>query len=432
MILDIGSLLFVWRDPRPASCFRLRPRPSYVPPAMISQRYHLGLQCRSLTATILLGLAVASACIRTPEPLPPVELTVVEGGHRESASSGGEIRVGFLNTRMLPFSSAGSRADVIASRILAGDFAIVVLSEVFSETGRDRLVELLGTLYPFRVEYIGSGTLHRVDSGLMLLSRVPLSKIEGSAQYQTQRVRGNTEFGSEPEQVAGYVRFVEFDACASADCWAGKGAGYVRTDLSGRPLHLFFSHMQASYGSHNEAARRKTVAARKSQRLQMASFIESVAGESLLQGENALVVGDLNVDVNAERSEMMSQLSGPFPFGLSDVWTDHGPPGDPGLTFPVRNPSVRFDYMLASLADTASMLCVGTMSTAYGLDTRRPAEDADISAERRVTDHLGLVVDLELSDSPCRAQTLVDRGDTAGSSASREAAEPPESPAQAH
>jgi hypothetical protein len=88
--------------------------------------------------------------------------------------------------------------------------------------------------------------------------------------------------------------------------------------------------------------------------------------------------------------------------------------------------------MLASLPDTRAPLCVSTITTTYGLDTRRPPGDADISVERRVTDHLGLVVDLELSDSPCKAQTLVDRGDTAGSSASREAAEPPEPPAQAH
>ena len=399
---------------------------------MISKRRHRGLQRRSPAATILLGLVVAGACIRTPAPLPPVESTSVETGHHGPSSSGQVIRVGFLNTRMLPFSSAGSRADVIASRILAGDFAIVVLSEVFSETGRERLVDLLGALYPFRVEYIGSGKLHRLDSGLMLLSRVPLSRIQGSAQFQSRRVRGSTELGSESEKVAGYVRFVEFDDCASADCWAGKGAGYVRTDLSGRPLHLFFSHMQASYGSHDDAARQKTVAARKSQREQMASFIDAVAGEGLLRGENALVVGDLNVDVNAERSEMMRQLSIPFPFGLSDVWTDHGPPGDPGFTFPVRNPSVRFDYMLASLADEREPLCVGAISTTYGLETRSPVGGADISAERRVTDHLGLVVDLRRSESQCKAPTLVDRGDTAGSSALRDAAERLEPPAQTH
>ena len=368
---------------------------------MISKRHHRGLLDRSPTATILLGLIVVGACFRTPGPLPPVEALSVAMRHPGPASSEPQIRVGFLNTRMLPFSSAGSRADVIASRILAGDFAIVVLSEVFSETGRERLVELLGAVYPHRVEFLGSAKLHRLDSGLMLLSRVPLFLIEGSARFQTHSVRGSTELGSEPEQVTGFVRFVEFEDCASMDCWAGKGAGYVRADLWGEPLNLFFTHMQASYGSHDEAQRRETVEARASQRAQMASFVEAVAGEGLLRGENALIVGDLNVDVSAERSEMMNQLSIPFPFGLSDMWADHGPPGDPGLTFPVRNPSVRFDYVLASLPDTRAPLCVSTISTTYGLDTRRLAGDADISVERRVTDHLGLVVDLARATDGC-------------------------------
>jgi hypothetical protein len=356
---------------------------------------------RSPTATILLGLIVVGACYRTPVPLPPVESISVEMSPPGFPSPEQQIRVGFLNTRMLPFSSAGSRAEVIASRILAGDFAIVVLSEVFSETGRTRLVELLGAVYPHRVEYLGSAKLHRLDSGLMLLSRAPLSRIEGSVRFQTHSVRGSTELGSKPEQVAGFVRFVEFEDCASMDCWAGKGVGYVRADLWGQPLNLFFTHMQASYGSHAEARRRETVEARASQRAQMASFVEAVAGEGLLRGENALVVGDLNVDVSAERSEMMNQLSSPFPFGLSDMWVDHGPPGDPGLTFPVRNPSVRFDYMLASLPDTRAPLCVSTITTTYGLNTRRPAGEADIALERRVTDHLGLVVDLARATDGC-------------------------------
>jgi len=375
--------------------------PALCSAAMISKRHHRGLLDRSPTATILLALIVVGACFRTPGPLPPVESISVEMSHPGPASSEQQIRVGFLNTRMLPFSSAGSRADVIASRILAGDFAIVVLSEVFSETGRERLVELLGAVYPHRVEFLGSAKLHRLDSGLMLLSRVPLFLIEGSARFQTHSVRGSTELGSEPEQVTGFVRFVEFEDCASMDCWAGKGAGYVRADLWGEPLNLFFTHMQASYGSHDEAQRRETVEARASQRAQMASFVEAVAGEGLLRGENALIVGDLNVDVSAERSEMMNQLSIPFPFGLSDMWADHGPPGDPGLTFPVRNPSVRFDYVLASLPDTRAPLCVSTITTTYGLNTRRPAGEADIALERRVTDHLGLVVDLARATDGC-------------------------------
>jgi hypothetical protein len=430
MNLAIGSISVVRRHP--TLDFVL---PATAASALCSVVMNIGLSLRSRhhrspTAAILLGLVVAGACFRTPAPLPPVEITEIETGVPGPVSSGQVIRVGFLNTRMLPFSSAGSRASVIASRILAGDFAIVALSEVFSETGRERLVELLGAAFPYRVEFLGSGKLHRLDSGLMLLSRLPLSRIDGSVPFRPHHVRGRTELGADPEQVAQFVRFVEFDDCASMDCWAGKGAGYVRVDLEGRPLNLLFTHMQASYGSDDDRGRRRTVDARSSQRAQMASFIEAVAGNGLRRGENALLLGDLNVDVSAERLEMMSQLSAPFPYGLSDVWSDHAPEDDPGLTFPVRNPSVRFDYMLASRPDTASAFCVETISTTHGLNTRRPVGAGDISLERQVTDHLGLVVDLGLSGSRCSAPVLADADTTAGGSAARGAAEPYEPPAR--
>jgi hypothetical protein len=377
----------------------------------------------SLTAPILLGLGVVGACVRAPVPLPPVETTEVSTASPGLASSEQVVRVGFLNTRMLPFSSAGSRADVIAARIIGGGFAIVALSEVFSETGRERLVELLEAEYPYRVEFLGSRKLHRLDSGLMLLSRLPLSAIADSIPFRTIRVRASTDAGSEPEQAAAFVRFVEFDDCASKDCWAAKGVGYVRVALSGRPLHLFFTHMQASYGSDDEEGRRATFAARASQRVQMGSFIQAVAGDDLRQGENALVIGDLNVDGStgasgetlqeeasgSERSEMMSQLSVPFPFGLTDAWTDHGPPEDPGLTFPVRNLSVRFDYVLASLPDTMTPLCVKSIATAFGLDTQRTPESIDITVERQVTDHVGLVVELVPAPNGCALVTSADR-----------------------
>ena len=378
-----------------------------------------------------LGLLALGACVRAPAPLPSVDVAAVLATRPAPASRERDVRVGFLNTKMLPFSSAGRRADVIAARILAGDFAIVALSEVFSETGRERLVELLGPVFPYRVEFLGSRKLHRLDSGLMLLSRLPLSTLGDSIPFQSLRVRGSTEAGSEPEQAAKFVRFVEFDDCASKDCWAAKGVGYVRAEVSARPLHLFFTHMQASYGSDDEAGQRETLAARASQRNQMASFIEAVAGDGLRRGESALVVGDLNV-AEDERSEMMSQLSDPFPFGLSDAWTVHGPPGDPGLTFPVRNLSVRFDYVLASLPVSGTPLCVNSIARAYGLDTRSTPESVDIAAEQNVTDHVGLVVDLGLEESPCSGSRLADRGGNAGSSPLRSSTAQNEPPAQAH
>jgi endonuclease/exonuclease/phosphatase family metal-dependent hydrolase len=352
-------------------------------------------------------------------PLTDLQVAELSPDSMQAAASGREeatLRVGVLNTRMLPFSSAGRRADLLAARVLAGDFDIVSLSEVFSETGRSRLVELLEESYPHRVEYIGSRELHRLDSGLMLFSRLPLRSIPDSIPHRTVRLRGEISTRTEPDSLASFIRFAEFDHCARADCWAAKGVGYVTVDIGSGPLHLFFTHMQASYGGDDESWELETAAIRSRQRLEMAHFIRSVAGSGLRLGEQALLVGDLNVDGSAditggverrtalvgdERARMLRELSGAFPAGLSDTWRDFGPPGDPGLTFPVRSLNVRFDYVLASLASGVEGFCVDELRRAFGLDASRGEDAIDIAEERRVTDHVGLVIDLRPNANGC-------------------------------
>jgi endonuclease/exonuclease/phosphatase family metal-dependent hydrolase len=362
-------------------------------------------------------------------PLASLELDAYEAPLPDSSMKhrAGIVRIGVLNTKMLPFSSAGRRAEVMAERILAGDFAAVALSEVFSETGRNRLVELLGESYPHRIEFLGSDELHRLDSGLMLLSRYPLLAIPDTVPDRTHRVRGSVVSGTEPDFAAGFVRFAEFGDCARFDCWAAKGVGYVRLDLEAGPLHLFFTHMQASYGSDDERGERQTAAVRAKQRKEMAAFVTRVAGAELERGESALLVGDLNVDGSAdltggigkrtaligdEREAMLAQLGRAFPHGLSDTWREHAPSDDPGLTFPVRSLNVRFDYVLASLPPAEPGLCVGQIRRAFGLDMRRAPTAALIDAERQVTDHVGLVVDLLPRSAAC---PIVASRDSAGS-----------------
>ncbi len=369
-------------------------------------------------------LAAGQACVRVSPPVtggPPSSTApaIVEAHRRNAADP--FVRVGVLNAKLLPFSGAGSRAELLAARILGSDLDIVALSEVFSETGRSRLVELLGEAFPHRVEYIGSRKLHRFDSGLMVFSRLPLLAIPSTVPYSTHRVRGRTAAGSDPDSVARFVRFTEFADCARSDCWAAKGVGYVRIGTDDRRvndpgLHLFFTHMQASYGSDDTRRELETAAVRSGQRSEMAEFIEAVAGPGLGRGEQALIVGDLNVDGSAditgglkrrtalvgdERTRMLDELAAAFPAGIADTWRDHGPSGDPGLTFPVRKPSVRFDYVLASPPAAHGGPCVRSIRRAWGLDVRRAPGSIDVSFERRVTDHVGLVVDLLPGSGSC-------------------------------
>lgn len=373
----------------------------------------------SALAALLTASGVATtSCVRMEPPLATLEITEYPASQPgpSNSRSDEQVRIGVLNTKMLPFSSAGRRAEVLAERILAGEFAVVALSEVFSESGRERLVELLGESHPYRIEFLGSRKLHRLDSGLMLLSRYPLLPIPDTIPHRTLRVRGRTPAGSDPDSAAAYVRFEEFGDCARFDCWAAKGVGYVRIDLSGRPLHLFFTHMQASYGSDDDRGERETAGVRANQRSEIVEFVTRVAGAGLAHGESALLVGDLNVDGSAdltggirrrtaligdERDAMLDQLAGAFPHGLSDTWREHASDGDPGLTFPVRSLHVRFDYVLASLPPSGSGLCVGEISRAFGLDTRRAPSAVEIETERQVTDHVGLVVDLVPRSATC-------------------------------
>jgi hypothetical protein len=362
-------------------------------------------------------------------PLASLELAAYEAPLPDSSMTqhAGQVRIGVLNTKMLPFSSAGRRAEVLADRILAGGFTVVALSEVFSETGRNRLVELLGKSYPYRIEFLGSDRLYRLDSGLMLLSRYPFLAIPDTVSDRTHRVRGSVASGPGPDSAAAFVRFAEFDDCARFDCWAAKGVGYVRVDLEHGPLHLFFTHMQASYGSDDERGERQTAAVRAKQRTEMAAFVTRVAGAHLDRGESALLVGDFNVDGSAdltggiarrtaligdERAAMLEQLGSAFPHGLSDTWREYAPGDNPGLTFPVRSLRVRFDYVLASLPPVEPGLCISQIKRAFGLETQRAPTAVAIDAERQVTDHVGLVVDLLPRSAAC--PTVASR-DSAGS-----------------
>jgi len=400
--------------------FRLRARPPYVP--RMRNRRHTRPRRPGL---LILGFLVAGqACVRVAPPVPGDRPSAISPAVLEAHRGDGAdpyVRIGVLNTKLLPFSGAGSRAEVIAARILGSDLDIVALSEVFSETGRSRLVELLGESFPHRVEYIGSRKLHRFDSGLMVFSRLPLLPIPRAVPHETRRVRGRTAAGSDPDSVAGFVRFTEFGDCARSDCWAAKGVGYVRVATAeaheeASRLHLFFTHMQASYGSDDARRQLETAGVRSGQRSEMAEFIDAVAGSDLERGEQALLVGDLNVDGSAditggvpaltaavadERQRMLDELAPAFPAGVSDTWRDHGPSEDPGLTFPVRKPSVRFDYVLVSPPADDGGPCVMSIRRAWGLDVRRAPGTIDVSVERRVTDHVGLVVDLLPRSGPC-------------------------------
>jgi endonuclease/exonuclease/phosphatase family metal-dependent hydrolase len=315
------------------------------------------------------------------------------------------LRIGTFNARFLPhLPSNARRARVLAERIRAGGYDLIALTEVFSGRARRVLLEGLAGEYPWNVQYIGSRRLVREDSGLMLFSRVPFDALPATAPNGRLRVRACAN-GTAPDRPP--VWFVEYSECASSDCLAGKGAGYVRLRHAGRPLHVFFTHLQAAYDYHGPRQHARTRRVRTSQLRQLAALVQAALGPEGDRAANAVILGDLNVDGvrsttgavqsgdGAEWRGMMELLNGCCAPGLVDVWDGHAPFADPGHTFPSWSPSARRDYVLLSAADPVRPLAVHQVSLAHEL--ARPNDNGDF-----LSDHVGICVDLNLHQTGCQ------------------------------
>lgn len=304
------------------------------------------------------------------------------------------LRIGTFNAQFLPYLlSNGRRARSLAERILKTEYDVLLLTEVFTDQVRRLLLRCLSADYPYSVNYIGSKLILREDSGLMLLSKLPFEPLEETPSYRHRRIRVSDSARDSGRPV---VWFTEYDRCCSSDCLSGKGAAYVRLKTDGRPLHVFFTHMQAKYDFHGPRKQRLTRSIRASQIGQLTALMRDALGPGKGAGENVVVLGDLNVDgirpgaapeddaVGGEWREMMRTLATTTSRGLEDAWERYASTADPGFTYPAWAPEARRDYIFVSLDDQE-----------YPLSVRRVALAHHPKGTEVLSDHLGIDMDLE-------------------------------------
>lgn len=316
------------------------------------------------------------------------------------------LRIATFNTHLLPYLiSASSRAESIAERVAQRSYDLIGFSEVFSRRCKRKLIDHLSQHYQHGVWNLGSSHRFRLDSGLMLFSKVPL---EGLPQ-RGSIARCENYSGAQRYRSSSNVLFQEYtDRCCS-DGLATKGCAYVRIHIRGHPLHVFLTHIQASYMSHTVRKYLATVTIRAAQIRQMADFIKQVVGVGSLRRENVLLMGDFNVHWSAtgagyphrgaklhgdEGQMMFRTLGSLFPGGLVDIWNRYGPAGDPGFTYPAADPSTRPDHILLSAADHALPLCAQQVAVARHLvwDGRRGRGKQSL-----LSDHLGVEAELNIT-----------------------------------
>jgi endonuclease/exonuclease/phosphatase family metal-dependent hydrolase len=334
------------------------------------------------------------------------------GAERDySPRLGVPLRVATFNAQLLPHMvSCGRRARLLADNIIAGGYDLISLNEVFSNRARRILLERLRPHYPCNITMLRGSRKWRLDSGLMLFSKLPfqsLSDIRDFIPGRAEVIAGAAGDGN------ACVRFDEYNEYCCSDGLASKGAAYVKLTVADRPLHVFMTHVQASYLDHSVAKYLKTVEARAAQLRQMAAFMRSVAGTDALRRENTLILGDLNVHwsstgagyahagarLHGDEWDMMFEALGPlFEGTLADVWQRSAPREDAGPTFPAHEPATRPDYILLSAADAALPLCVQHVSVA-----RQLAEDSGAAGDGAalLSDHMGLRADLNLAAPHC-------------------------------
>jgi len=317
------------------------------------------------------------------------------------------LRIGTLNARFLPFiPSNARRARMLADRILDGGYDLFVLTEVFSRRARRILVDRLSGEYPWNVQSIGAAHGRRQSSGLMLLSRLPFEALPPSSRFRHPKVRASST-GVTPDWP--HVWFTKYPACSWSDCLAAKGAGYVRLRIEGKPVHVFFTHMQATYAYQGRRRHSLAREIRSLQLEQLTDLVREALGGTDNGRRNVILLGDFNVDGarsapdggttpgpgGEEWRTMLERLDALVPGDLADTWDRYAPEPDPGYTHSTRHPVARRDYVLLGDCDPVLPLSVQQVTLAYNL------AEADGRTDDHLSDHFGVNVDLNRFQAGC-------------------------------
>jgi hypothetical protein len=247
------------------------------------------------TAVLLLAHGEADAvCSRTPRALRIMSWNV-------ACTSGGQSMEDVLGASDL------QRMYVIGMKIKEWDPDVVALYEVFDDhVCKDYLLEMLGELYPNRIEEIDDQSMWE-DSGLMLFSKLPFLEFPADVYFNNTdfEINGlNAGVSWDERNAGGKYRTIAIhaytpDECKGQDCHFEKAAAMVR--VSGGtscPINIAFTqpvllHEDDDVDERNDRMER--------QRRSLESIRDMILGSltnTQLAGEPLFVMGDLGIDGN--------------------------------------------------------------------------------------------------------------------------------------
>jgi endonuclease/exonuclease/phosphatase family metal-dependent hydrolase len=304
-----------------------------------------------------------------------------------------------------------TRAGLIATKLLADDPDIIVLNEPFHEDARDVLVEQLTPRYSTIVEELREEPSLREDAGLSLFAKASALAVPtppGGECYQP---------GTSGTCL---VAFHRYRARAGVDALVQNGIGFVRlhNPATGRPLNVFFTHLQANERGLTLA---ESQAVRAAQVEEARVFIDQWAPSSVLD-QDALLAGDLNVrgapdaeEDEPDFQEYRDRIAGDSGFGGLGFRDSHrlaASPADPMLTFDsvrnsvLRGGRARLDYILFRPAVIGTGACVQQTSLRRGYHVETAPGDSYIGTD--LSDHFALDAIIGRASANCTPRTPVE------------------------
>jgi len=141
-----------------------------------------------------------------------------------------ELKILSWNIYMLPyislFNNNGERAKVMAHTLQSSDYQVIVFQEAFSSKCRNILAKRLAKEYPYQYGPVNkNSSLFRTNSGLWVVSKIPLKKLEE----------------------------IQFKISKGFDMVARKGAVIFQGEYEGASFQLITTHLQADNSSEVRA-----------------------------------------------------------------------------------------------------------------------------------------------------------------------------------
>ena len=123
----------------------------------------------------------------------------------------------YMLPRMVVRKGKRARARAIVEELKKSDFDIIVFQEAFLPAARKIITAGLGATYIYQYGSANNSPSIKTNSGVWVISKVKMN----------------------------VVKTIQFNDCATYDCWARKGAMLLEGTRNGKPFQLMGTHLQA-------------------------------------------------------------------------------------------------------------------------------------------------------------------------------------------